>query len=518
MLFLVDETPRLRGVDPSEGPFLSHPSPIASIAVADFHEGVEVVFDRTAKAAIASFPLPNGAQCNGLDQLNGKFRVQAVFDAASSVSTGHQRAGNLLSNVVEIELAADRVDRIELEWQTAIESVALPTVDGVEWIERKSEMLSKAAGRDVFHRAGVALPREYHKIDATRRQWPAVYAIPGHRDASADARRAALEFAPALQSEYLRTAFPQAVWICLDPNGPLGHHAFIDSAANGPVTQALVQEFIPYLEQRYRLVARPEARVLTGTGIGGFACLWLLLREQEVFSQAFVTAPEPVSMAHLGMLDLDRDTNAFTRALLDDAVEETTALRGILGPQDDRVFMSVREAIGMEHAMHPHGESGGRFDGWNAIFCSIDPSTGAPRQLIDPITGAIDPTAAVEYGQFDILAALHANPDRIGSLLSDRAHILVGARDSYFAERGIEALQTRLDAWRESAARKKGAGSIELLAQRDRHAVQTDARLRFGFAINDWFRSHGLADELPDFDPKHPFRTPGVDAPIPGTR
>ncbi len=512
LLFLLDETPRLRSVDPAEGPFLTHPSPIASLEVRDLHEGVTVIFDRASRERITSFPPPTDAVHNGLDELTGHFRVQAVFDCDSKEATGHLRAGNLLSEVVDVDLDANRADSIELQWKSTIERESLPVVEGVEWIEWKSEMLSKAAGHDVFHRAGVALPRDYHNIDAVRRHWPAVYAIP----LVGDARQSALEFAPALQSEYLHTAFPQAVWICLDPSGANGNHAFVDSAANGPVTKALLQEFIPYLEQRYRLVAEPEARVLTGNGLGGFACLWLLLRANHVFSQAFVSAPEPVSMTHLGLLDLDTDRNGFTRVLSSGDVEELPALRGILGPQDDRVFMTVREAIGMEFAMHPRGDSGERFDNWNAIFCELDGATGTPRRLLDPSRGAINPVAAIEYSQFDILAALRANPARIGPILADRAHILVGARDSYYAQRGIEALKAELESWRASAGRRKSAGSIEILAQRDRDAIQTDARLRFGFAINDWFRSQGLADPLPNFDPKHPFRTPGVDAPIPG--
>ncbi|MSR40364.1 MAG: hypothetical protein EXS10_00460 [Phycisphaerales bacterium] len=510
LLFLLDETPRLRGLDPSDGPFLTHPSPIASMEVTELREGVSVDFDRSKHAMIASFPPATDAICNGFDRLNGRFRVQAVFDCASANGVGHLRAGNLLSNVVDIDLNATRMDQIELQWEVAIEPTPLPTTEGVEWVSFKSESLSKAAGRDVFHRAGVALPREYHNIDAPRRTWPAVYLIPEQ----GATQRAALDIAPALQSEYLRTAFPQAVWICLDPNGAFGHHAFVESEANGPVTQALVQEFIPYLEQKYRLVAQPQARVLTGNGLGGFTCLWLLLRAPDVFSQAFVSSPEPVSMSHFGLLDLGREKNAFTDA----AGEEIAVFRGILGPKDDRVYMTVRDAIGMEYAMHPQGDSGGRFDTFNSMFCAVDAATAAPRRLIDPQTGAVDRSAATEYLQYDIVEALAANPARFGPILADRAHILIGARDSNYAQFGVALLKKRLEAWEQETKRRRGSGSIEILPQRDRDAVITDARLRFGFAINDWFRSQGLADALPNFDPKQPFRTPGVDAPIPGMK
>ncbi|RLS65443.1 MAG: hypothetical protein DWH96_00035 [Planctomycetota bacterium] len=508
ILFFLDDLPRLLASDPSDGPFLTHPSPIASIAVANLKPDSPIVFDRSVRDAIASFPLPVDDTSNGIDSLNGRYRVQAIFDCAAQDNIGHHRAGNLLSNIVELDLSSTSEEVVALRFETAIEAVPPRKIQGVEWVEMKSTLLSEVAGHDVFLRAGVALPREYHNIDAPRRVWPAVYALP----ALGETHDNAIEIAPALQSENLRTAFPQAVWVCLDARGPTGQHAFVDSDANGPVTRALVTEFIPFLEQKYRLVAKPEARVLTGNGLGGFACLWLLLRAPDTFSNAFVCAPEPVAMARLGQIDLTKLTNAFVG---EDATE-IAAFRGILGPQDDRVYMTMREALAMETAIEPHGLSGGIFDTWNAMFCAIDPTTASPRRLIDPVSGAIDPVAANEYAQFDIVEALAANPARIGPILDDRVHILVGSRDSSYAQLGVELLKERLEAWRKSASRRKSLGSIDVLPQRDRDAVSTDARLRFGFAINDWFRSHGLADELPSFDARKPFRTPGVDAPIPG--
>ena len=47
----------------------------------------------------------------------------------------------------------------------------------------------------------------------------------------------------------------EMIWVVLDPNCRLGHHVFADSANNGPVGKALVEELIPHLEKKYRGVA-----------------------------------------------------------------------------------------------------------------------------------------------------------------------------------------------------------------------------------------------------------------------
>ena len=64
---------------------------------------------------------------------------------------------------------------------------------------------------------------------------------------------------------------PVAVWIVLDPESPLGHHGFLDSPSNGKRATALVEELIPHLEERFRLVTRPEGRLVTGHSSGGWA-------------------------------------------------------------------------------------------------------------------------------------------------------------------------------------------------------------------------------------------------------
>jgi enterochelin esterase-like enzyme len=56
----------------------------------------------------------------------------------------------------------------------------------------------------------------------------------------------------------------------------------VNSANNGPYGDALIQELIPYLEEKFRISGEPQARVLTGGSTGG----WLGLRAYRRFPLA----------------------------------------------------------------------------------------------------------------------------------------------------------------------------------------------------------------------------------------
>jgi len=84
------------------------------------------------------------------------------------------------------------------------------------------------------------------------------------------------------------------IWVLLDESCPGGTHEFADSVNNGPWGQALVQEFIPYIEKTYRADAKRDSRLLTGHSSGGWASLWLEVNYPEIFGGSWPVSPDPV--------------------------------------------------------------------------------------------------------------------------------------------------------------------------------------------------------------------------------
>ncbi len=494
ILFLVPDTPRFAGVAPAEGPFFESLQPIVSMPVASQVDGAVVEFDF---AQVAEF---RGA----LETLDGAWRVQAVLDT-DFTERGHLGPGNLISVPLRVELASDRADEVRLELSEVLPAVAPPangtnTADErlgqptLVWIERKSELLSRHFGREFKMRAGVVLPYGYHDLSFPRRMWPSIYVVGGfgaNHLAAADA-------APALQSPQARAAIPQAVWIFLDADTPWGHSGFVDSETNGPIGRALVEEFIPYLEERFRLVRATDARIVTGHSSGGWTAIHLVTTYPEVFGAAFASAPDPVDFSAFQETDLYRDLNLFVSS----DGRETPSYRGVLGPSDDRVFMTVRDEVASENAIDPNGRSGCQWAAWDAMWSPFELERNAPRPLCDPTTGEIDPVTVEAWSRHDIARRFTKDPARIGRILEDRVRILCGTRDSYYLQRAVARLKAKVEAWKADARTRgapirEGDGSIELIDGLTHDTIYAYAQIRFHQEMVAYLRARGLADAPP---------------------
>ena len=106
--------------------------------------------------------------------------------------------------------------------------------------------------------------------------------------------------------------------VVLDPDCGTGHHVFADSATNGPRGAALIEEFIPYLERRFPLLADPRARLLNGHSSGGWSSLWLQVTYPDFFGGTWSTSPDPVDFRDFQRINIyasgenmfrDRDGN-----------------------------------------------------------------------------------------------------------------------------------------------------------------------------------------------------------------
>jgi hypothetical protein len=429
---------------PLEGPFYDDPQPIGSIAVTNVKPGDSVSIDGSAFA----FP-------HSVDLLDGRIRVQAVLDVDNTERSFLDGPGNVISEAVSATVSKDGDDRVELRLTKRIEPRPLPRdTDNVKWFELRSEMLSAFYGRDVHHRAGVALPKGYHRAGETRRHWPAIYIIPGFGGRYDDEVDGAADYAMMLEVGD-ETMLPQAAHIVLDPESPLGHHGFVDSPNHGPRGTALVRELIPFLESKLRLVAKPEARIVTGYSSGGWSSLWLQLQWPDVFGACWSGAPDPVDFSAFQMSDLYRDANIY----FDAAGREQPSYRRQRGPNDELVMMTVRQECLMEHAMSPQGASGEQWDAWEAMFSPRNAASGLPRPLFDALTGAIDRDVAMAWQPFDITRIVASDWERFGPIVAGRIRLAVGAKDSFYLHRAVEKFSAMI-VQKQAEKRFDGAGYI----------------------------------------------------------
>lgn len=468
-----------RGTQPADAPFFASPQPMMSVAVDRLEPGVPIAVDEGA----ISFPVP-------VQELRGRFSVQAVFDRDRS-ERGHLGTGNLVSAVTTVDLDPAQPDSVEIRLVRRIGPEALPQAPNLRFVEVPSPLLTQALGRPTVMRAGVALPKGWDDPNHRRRMFPAVYVVPGfggtHRDAEGIARM--------LATPGSAEVVPQAVWVVLDPECPLGHHGFVDSAANGPRGRALVEELLPELERRFRLVRRPEARIVTGHSSGGWSATWLQLSHAGTFGACFASSPDPVDFSRFQNSDLYRDLSAFTDA----EGRERASYREPLMKRLDRTCMTVRDEAAMERVLGPARDSGEQWDSWSAMWSAVDPSTRLPRPMFRDGDGMID-RAVVEtqWSRYDIARRVREDPDRTVAILRSRVRLVCGGRDGFFLERAVTGLKDAIDAAvaaRAAAGRPafpEGPGYVEVIPEETHDSMALKASARWHAEMRAHLRAHGL--------------------------
>jgi hypothetical protein len=384
--------------------------PVYAIDVNDLHPGAPVVFspEKFNFPEALAFPGP-------LDELEpGTYYVQALINLDKTRSKFNAGPGNLYSRAVKCKLAGSKHKTVELTADQVIEGQPPPKdTDWVKLVEIRSKFLSDFHGREIKLRAAVVLPVTYG--DDPDQQFPTLYSIPGFGgDHTLAWGRWDVE-----EGRMLR--------VFLDPQVPLGHSVFANSANNGPVGDALVKELIPEIERRFRAVPHAYGRFVTGHSSGGWASLWLQVTYPDFFGGCWSLAPDPVDFRLFQTMNIYEDRNGhwtregYPRPLSRNAGQVTAT------------FGQVNRweyVVGYGYAL----------DSFNAVF-SPRGADGRPRPLMDKLTGAIDPEVAEHWRRYDIRHILEENWVTLGPKLKGKLHIIVGAWDSFYLETAVEDLR-----------------------------------------------------------------------------
>lgn len=440
VVYLVKEGAKVEGDEPADGPFFEEPQPMFGVTVSGVKPGEWITVDAESLEETAANQASKPRSFRGpINELPvGSYRVQAVLDMKRENSSWRREAGNLYSAVKTVKVNADGakngVTEIVLTKAISASDVRLKVPKGagtpVEYVEVKSELLSKFRGRDVMMRAGVVLPNGY---DAKREGgYAAVYEVPGFGGNHEDARHVMRVLGSGTSPASILSQ--NTFWIVLDPEGPNGHHLFADSANNGPVGEALVTELIPTLEKKYNLAASAKARLLRGHSSGGWSTLWLATRYPQTFGGAWSSSPDPVDFRKFQLVDLYRDLNAYTR---DSKAVPSYRSKG-------QVRMTIAEENAMEDVLGPDNTSGQQWDSWFAAFGPKN-ERGNPAAVWDAATGVIDHVIAEQYVAFDIADRMKKEPAKLGPLFKQRVRLIVGDQDNYFLNEAVAMLKAQVD-------------------------------------------------------------------------
>lgn len=368
--------------------------------------------------------------------------------------------GTLVSMVRRVHVNPRVPGRIRIELSSILPPVQVPADD--QWVKRvkiKSEILSKWWGHPIYLGAVVLLPKGFDSHPDVK--YPAVWEqdhftldAPFHfnldstpesaeqrqrRIQRSEKRGTGYQFAKAWMSD----SFPRMVAVrILHPSPYYDDSYAVNSANNGPYGDAIMQELIPYLEDRFHLLREPYARLLTGGSTGGWESIALQVWHPDFFGGTWTFYPDPVDFRQYELMNLYEDANAFqiTRNEWISHDRPSERLR------DGQTVVTVRQENQLNNARGSRRRGGENFAIWEATFGPTD-KDGYPAPIWNDSTGVIDHKVADYWREhYDIRYYLETNWSRVGPQLVGKLHLYCGDMDNYFLNLAVYKLEEFLSA------------------------------------------------------------------------
>lgn len=315
---------------------------IASRDVEDWRAGVPLSLEPLA----SSFPGPI------TNQVKARMYFRVVFDRNRDYAYAGLNADDYVSAASVIEDFEPLPDR---NYSFTLDRASGVAVPQKAQIEVPSALLSR------FHREPVVLRADVVDGETGRR----VLVLHAHGESFA-------------QSHLRSTLKSKDTLVFLHCAHKYGHHAFADSAVNGPWTRALIEELLPQLPGSGKFG-------LIGEGAGAYGAVRLQQLHPELFDGVETVNPDPLDFRNFFGIDLTKPVKNFYW-------DEAKRRRPF-----DAVF-PIEESALRETVI---GAEGGRWESWEAVF-GPRTSEGISRQLFARDTGEVDQQVLEHWRKYSL--------------------------------------------------------------------------------------------------------------------
>ncbi len=367
----------------------------------------------------------------------------------------NRKPGNLYSKPVKIHLDPAQGGVIRISLTETIPPLEEPKdTKYIKHLKIKSELLTKFWGTPVYVGAIVLLPEGFDEhADA---HYPLMIyqdhfshdfrAIVPFRDQppAADMKgreRLRAEYAYKFYQDWTSGRLPHVLLLQLQHANPYYDDSYAVNSANvGPYGDAITQEVIPAVQQKFRGIGQGWARALYGGSTGGWETAGMQIFYPTFFNGAFAFCPDPIDFRAYQTLNLYQDQNALwietDWSKLPRPGERKTD--GALVTTMDR--MNRRELV-----LGTHGRSTDQFDVWQAVYSPVG-EDGYPKPIWDPVTGVIDHDVANYWKEhYDLRYILQRDWKTLGPNLVGKLHFTVGDMDSYYLNNAVHLMQDFLE-------------------------------------------------------------------------
>ena len=387
-----------------------------------------------------------------LDSINdipaGDYFVQAVVTVYSEFrrADGHvlwmhddqwegqrwsRSPGTLYSAVEKVHIDPTAGGVIKLVATNSVPPVNVPPdTKYVKRIKLQSPMLTKFWGRPIYLGAVVLLPRDY---DRETISYPVNYEQGHFSIAPPYGFDETNEFSKA----WLSDGFPRMIAVTFQHPTPYFDDSYaVNSVNNGPYGDAIMQELIPEVEKRFRVMREPYARILSGGSTGGWEAAALQIFHPDFFGGAWAYCPDSVTFMDVEGVNIYEDENAFYKVY--DWRKVPTANSRMVNGQ---LVMTSQQRNYFELTNGTHGRSGEQIDIWSAVFGPIG-KDGYFEPLFDKRTGVINKQVAAYWKEhYDLLYYLQKNWSTVGPKLVDKLFFFTGDVDTYYLNNSTKELE-----------------------------------------------------------------------------
>jgi hypothetical protein len=338
--------------------------------------------------------------------------------------------GNLYSEPVKVTFDPRSPSPIRLVADKVIPPIQPPPdTELVKRIKIQSAILTKWWGHPIFLGATVLLPKDYDKNPSVR--YPVNYEQ-GHFSLRAPG---GFGTGGAFDKFWLAADTPRMIYVTLQHPSPYYDDSYgVNSANNGPFGDAIMRELIPAVEDKFRVLREPWARMLSGGSTGGWIAAAHQIFYPDFYGGSFASCPDAVDFRYHQIVDIYKDANAY---FIDKGWMKVD--RPNQQQPDGNIQSMMKDENLYELVVGDKSRSGGQWDIWEATYSPVGPD-GYPKRLWDKATGNIDRAVADQWRKYDLRHLLETNWPTLGPKIGHKLNVYVGDMDSYYLNNAVEKL------------------------------------------------------------------------------
>ncbi len=338
--------------------------------------------------------------------------------------------GNLYGEPTRIAIDQMSSGPIRLIVDKVIPPVQVPAdTEYVKRIKIQSQVLTKWWGQPIFLGATILLPKGYDSHPDVR--YPVNY-IQGHFSLGAPG---GFGRGADFDKFWLADDTPRFIYVTLQHPSPYYDDSYgVNSENNGPYGDAIMQELLPAIETKFRVIRQPWARMLSGGSTGGWIALAHQIFYPDFYGGTFASCPDAVDFNYHQIVNIYKDPNAY---FIDNGwmqVDRPSQRR-----PDGNIVQMMKDENRYELTVGDRSRSGDQWDIWEATYSPVG-SDGYPQRLWDKQTGKIEPTDVEQWKKFDLLNVLKTSWATLGPRVAHKINVYVGDMDSYYLNNAVENL------------------------------------------------------------------------------